>query len=161
MEWSRRGPPLRAAVGREASDVRCSPPAGRARDPSATKPTAAPAPTGRRGLLAAAATAVLVEPGPLLARPALAQAARYPSRPIQIIVPWAAGGGTDAVARMIAALLEREFGQPVGVVNRIGGTGVVGHTAIAEAPPDGHTIGMLTLSTALRPGDGGGQGAAR
>jgi tripartite-type tricarboxylate transporter receptor subunit TctC len=64
-------------------------------------------------------------------------------------VPWAAGGGTDAVARMIASLLEREIGQPVAVVNRIGGTGVVGHTAIAEAPPDGYTIGMLTLEITM------------
>ena len=60
---------------------------------------------------------------------------RYPSRPIQLLVPWAAGGGTDAVARMIGALLERDLGQPIVVVNRTGGSGVVGHAAIAMRRP--------------------------
>src|SRR6476619_7848431 len=73
-----------------------------------------------------------------------AQAA-FPERPITLIVPWAAGGGTDAVARQIAMMLERDLKQPVNVVNRTGGSGVVGHTAIASAPPDGYTIGMITL----------------
>jgi tripartite-type tricarboxylate transporter receptor subunit TctC len=78
----------------------------------------------------------------LLAVPA--QAA-FPDRPITLIVPWAAGGGTDAVARQIAMMLERDLKQPVNVVNRIGGSGVVGHSAIAGATPDGYTIGMITL----------------
>src|ERR1044072_1430130 len=73
-----------------------------------------------------------------------AQAA-FPDRPITLIVPWAAGGGTDAGARQIAMMLERDLKQPVNVVNRIGGSGVVGHTAIASAAPDGYTIGMITL----------------
>ncbi|MFC7690959.1 tripartite tricarboxylate transporter substrate binding protein [Paeniroseomonas aquatica] len=64
-------------------------------------------------------------------------------------MPWAAGGGTDAVARMIASLLERDLGQPIVVVNRTGGSGVVGHAAIAHAAPDGHAIGMLTLEIAM------------
>ena len=68
--------------------------------------------------------------------------AAYPERPIQLIVPWAAGGGTDATARIIGTLLEKELGQPVNVVNRTGGSGVVGHAAIASAPPDGYTIGI-------------------
>ena len=58
--------------------------------------------------------------------PRVAQAA-YPERPITLIVPWAAGGGTDATARIIGTLLEKELGQPVNVVNRTGGSGVVGH----------------------------------
>ncbi|WP_135470699.1 tripartite tricarboxylate transporter substrate binding protein [Crenalkalicoccus roseus] len=78
-----------------------------------------------------------------LARPALAQA-RWPARPVTMICPWAAGGGTDAVLRIIAAGLERELGQPFNVVNRTGGNGVVGHAAIASAQPDGYTLGMLT-----------------
>jgi tripartite-type tricarboxylate transporter receptor subunit TctC len=69
----------------------------------------------------------------------------FPDRPITLIVPWAAGGGTDAVARQIAFMLERDLKQPVNVVNRIGGSGVVGHSAIASAAPDGYTIGMITL----------------
>uniref|UniRef100_UPI0011F37520 tripartite tricarboxylate transporter substrate binding protein n=1 Tax=Siccirubricoccus phaeus TaxID=2595053 RepID=UPI0011F37520 len=80
--------------------------------------------------------------------PGLAQP-RYPARPVQLVVPWAAGGGTDAVARMIASLLERDLGQPFVVVNRTGGAGVVGHAATATARPDGHTIGMLTLEIAM------------
>ena len=77
----------------------------------------------------------------------LAQA--YPSRPITMIVPWGAGGGTDATARIIAALLEKDLGQPINVVNRTGGNGVVGHQAIATAPPDGYTIGMITVEISM------------
>ena len=73
-----------------------------------------------------------------------AQAA-FPERPITLIVPWAAGGGTDSVARQIAHMLERDLKQPINVVNRTGGSGVVGHQAIASATPDGYTIGMITL----------------
>lgn len=76
------------------------------------------------------------------AMPAMAQ--DYPSRPISFIVPWSAGGGSDAVARVIAGGLERELGQPVNVVNRTGGNGVVGHQAIASARADGYTIGLIT-----------------
>jgi tripartite-type tricarboxylate transporter receptor subunit TctC len=71
--------------------------------------------------------------------------AAFPERPITLIVPWAAGGGTDAIARQIAVMLERELKQPINVVNRTGGSGVVGHQAISAAAPDGYTIGMITL----------------
>jgi tripartite-type tricarboxylate transporter receptor subunit TctC len=77
-----------------------------------------------------------------------AQAA-YPERPITLIVPWGAGGGTDATARIIASLLEKELGRPVSVVNRTGGSGVVGHQAIASAPADGYTLGMITVEIAM------------
>lgn len=73
-----------------------------------------------------------------------AQAA-FPDRPITLIVPWAAGGGTDAVARYIAAAMQEDLGQPVNVVNRTGGNGVIGHSAVATAAPDGYTIGLITL----------------
>jgi tripartite-type tricarboxylate transporter receptor subunit TctC len=86
--------------------------------------------------------------GLALARPALSQA-RYPARPIQLIVPWGAGGGTDATARIVGQLLERDLGQPVNVVNRTGGSGVVGHAAIAGAAADGYTIGMITVEIAM------------
>lgn len=79
--------------------------------------------------------------------PARAQA--YPVRPVTLIVPWGAGGGTDATARIVAALLEKDLGQPFNVVNRTGGSGVVGHTAIATAQPDGYTIGMLTVEISM------------
>lgn len=78
--------------------------------------------------------------------PAMAQ---FPERPITLNVAWAAGGGTDAVARIIAVGLERELGQSVNVVNRTGGNGVVGHSAIAEADPDGYTIGLATTEVTL------------
>lgn len=71
-------------------------------------------------------------------------AADYPERTITIIVPWSAGGGTDAAARTIGAIMERDLGQKVTVVNRTGGSGVVGHSAIANAKPDGYTIGLIT-----------------
>lgn len=71
-------------------------------------------------------------------------AQEYPDRPITLILPWSAGGGSDAVARIVATGLERELGQPVNVVNRTGGNGVVGHQAIASARPDGYTIGLIT-----------------
>jgi putative tricarboxylic transport membrane protein len=73
----------------------------------------------------------------------------FPERPITLIVPWAAGGGTDAVARQIAHMLERDLKQPVNVVNRTGGSGVVGHQAIASAAPDGYTFGLITLEINL------------
>ena len=77
-----------------------------------------------------------------------AQAA-WPERPITLIVPWGAGGGTDATARIIGSLLEKELKQPVNVVNRTGGSGVVGHQAIASAAPDGYTIGMATVEIGM------------
>src|SRR5260221_4270458 len=78
---------------------------------------------------------------------ATAAQAQYPQRPVQLIVPWGAGGGTDATARIIAALLEKELKQPFNVVNRTGGSGVVGHDAIAHAPAAGSTIGLIHVGT--------------
>jgi tripartite-type tricarboxylate transporter receptor subunit TctC len=75
--------------------------------------------------------------------------AQYPQRPIQLIVPWGAGGGTDATARIIASLMEKDLKQPINVVNRTGGSGVVGHDAIAKAAPDGYTIGLITVEIAM------------
>ncbi|WP_235040437.1 Bug family tripartite tricarboxylate transporter substrate binding protein [Vreelandella profundi] len=87
-------------------------------------------------LVSGVAAAVMVASGAALAD--------YPDRPITLIVPWAAGGGTDATARTIARALEDEVGQKVNVVNRTGGSGVVGHTAMINAEPDGYTIGLAT-----------------
>ena len=98
----------------------------------------------RRQLLA---TALLGMLGVLSALPAAAQ--NYPARPITLIVPWGAGGGTDATARIIGSLLEKDLGQPVNVVNRTGGSGVVGHAAIASAQPDGYTIGLATVEIGM------------
>ena len=80
---------------------------------------------------------------------ASAAQAQYPQRPVQLLVPWGAGGGTDATARIIASLMEKELKQPINVVNRTGGSGVVGHDAIAKAAPDGYTIGLITVEIAM------------
>ncbi len=74
---------------------------------------------------------------------------KFPSRPMTIICPWGAGGGTDAVARMVAVLMEKDLGQPVTVVNRIGGSGAVGHTAGATATPDGYTMCITTVEITM------------
>src|SRR5690606_29286377 len=84
----------------------------------------------------------------LLSSAAVPALADYPDRPITLYVAWGAGGGTDAVARVIGVHLEKELGQPVNVVNRTGGSGVVGHAAIATAQPDGYTIGLGTIEIA-------------
>jgi tripartite-type tricarboxylate transporter receptor subunit TctC len=97
----------------------------------------------RRSLIAGAFAAVALA----AAFPATAQ--NYPARPITLIVPWGAGGGTDATARIIGSLMEKELGQPVTVVNRTGGSGVVGHAAIAASPPDGYTIGLATVEIGM------------
>src|SRR5699024_8624611 len=65
----------------------------------------------------------------------------YPSGPIELIVPWAAGGGTDGVARLIGDQLSEQIETNINVVNRTGGSGVVGHQAMADAEPDGQTLG--------------------
>jgi tripartite-type tricarboxylate transporter receptor subunit TctC len=75
--------------------------------------------------------------------------AAYPERPITLIVPWGAGGGTDATGRILASMMERELGVPVSVVNRTGGSGVVGHSAIATAPADGYTLGVVTVEIGM------------
>jgi tripartite-type tricarboxylate transporter receptor subunit TctC len=100
----------------------------------------------RRDFLAASAAALAA--GLALAPGAMAQSA-YPDRPIQLIVPWGAGGGTDAVGRMFASILQEDLGVPVNVVNRTGGSGVVGHSAIANAEPDGYTLGVMTIEIGM------------
>jgi tripartite-type tricarboxylate transporter receptor subunit TctC len=73
----------------------------------------------------------------------------WPNRPVTIVCPWGAGGGTDATARIIANIMEKDLGQPFNVVNRTGGSGVVGHSAIATAPADGYTLGMITVEISM------------
>jgi tripartite-type tricarboxylate transporter receptor subunit TctC len=87
--------------------------------------------------------------GAAAALPGTASAQTWPNRPVTVICPWGAGGGTDATARIVAAVLEKELKQPFNVVNRTGGSGVVGHAAIATAQPDGYTIGMLTVEISM------------
>jgi len=73
--------------------------------------------------------------------PAIAQV--YPARPITVIAPFAAGGSTDLVARLLSEGLQARLGQPIIVENKPGATGVIGNREVARAPPDGYTL-MLT-----------------
>jgi tripartite-type tricarboxylate transporter receptor subunit TctC len=73
------------------------------------------------------------------------QSEEFPTKPLTIICPWSAGGGTDRTARFVADQLSDVIGQPVNVVNQTGGAGAVGHQAAANAAPDGYTLGNLTF----------------
>ena len=101
-----------------------------------------------RGTLAT--VAVLVLAGPCL-QDAAAQD-KYPSRPITMIVPFPAGGGVDAVARIVADRLGASLGQLIIVDNRGGAAGVLGMRIAAKAAPDGYTITMAhTGTTSINP----------
>ena len=95
----------------------------------------------RRGFLGTTAGAAALSIAGI--RPGVAQ--QFPERGIIIVVPYAAGGGTDVTARMLARDLEAALGKPVTVENRAGGGGWVGWGALANAKPDGYTIGYLNV----------------
>ncbi|WP_424812355.1 Bug family tripartite tricarboxylate transporter substrate binding protein [Roseococcus sp. YIM B11640] len=95
----------------------------------------------RRALIAGLAA-------PALARSALAQGEWRPNRPINIIVPFAAGSGTDAVTRVLAQMLSTELGgAPITVDNRAGANGTIAATAVMRSAPDGHTLFVTTNTT--------------
>ena len=73
----------------------------------------------------------------------------YPARPVRIIVPLAAGGPVDLVARRVGDRLAKQLGQPVTVENRAGGNGIIGATACKSAQPDGHTLCILLSDTVV------------
>ena len=81
-----------------------------------------------------------------LVAPVTAQA-EFPTHPINLVVPFAAGGSTDLVGRIVAEAMSKQLGQNVLVVNQAGAGGVVGATAVADATPDGYTILMGTIAT--------------
>lgn len=89
-----------------------------------------------------------------LAGPCSTAMAEWPERPIQMVVPFPAGGTIDVVARQFAQALATELRQPVTVINREGGSGTIGAVAVANAAPDGYTLafmpnGPLTVQPAL------------
>ncbi|HEY2134374.1 MAG TPA: tripartite tricarboxylate transporter substrate-binding protein, partial [Xanthobacteraceae bacterium] len=79
------------------------------------------------------------------------QAQDYPARPVELIVPFAAGGGTDLLARLVADGLARRLGQPFVVVNRPGANTNLGTMAAARAKPDGSTLLMASVGLAANP----------
>lgn len=97
----------------------------------------------RRLVLLAAALALLAPAMAALAQPA----PPFPDRPIRLVVPWPPGGGTDVLARALAARMSADLGQPVVVDNRAGANGSIGTAEAARARADGHTILMATADT--------------
>jgi tripartite-type tricarboxylate transporter receptor subunit TctC len=96
------------------------------------------------GLIAASLAAALL---PL----ASLQAQDYPNRPVKIIVPYAAGGSVDAIARTLAQELVQRLGQPVVVENKTGAGSNVGSTFVAKSPPDGYTLLLTSPGNAINP----------
>ncbi|MFX1682580.1 tripartite tricarboxylate transporter substrate binding protein [Mitsuaria sp. CC2] len=106
--------------------------------------------TTRRRLLGAAALASLSAAGAGIAPSAFAQAA-WPSRPVVIVVPFPAGGGTDAFARPLTAVLTKQTGKQFIIDNKGGAGGTVGATLASKAAPDGYTFFMGAVHHAIAP----------
>ena len=83
--------------------------------------------------------------------PQLALAGDYPDRPIELIVPFQAGGGTDAVARAFAVAAQKHFPKGVVVVNKAGASGGIGWNYMMNAKPDGYTLAMVTVEMVILP----------
>ncbi|WP_108514196.1 Bug family tripartite tricarboxylate transporter substrate binding protein [Bradyrhizobium algeriense] len=80
-----------------------------------------------------------------------AQAQQYPQRPIRVVVPYAAGGASDIVSRLVAGAMGEKLGQSLFIDNRGGGASIIGTQAIATAAPDGYTIGVVDSAFTINP----------
>jgi len=80
--------------------------------------------------------------------------AAFPDKPVTVICPWTAGGGTDVLLRSLSKEAERFLGQTITVSNQTGGAGAIGHNAIRAARPDGYTLGMITFELNSLPPQG-------
>ena len=78
-------------------------------------------------------------------------AADYPNKPIELVVPFGAGGGTDVLARVVAEAAKKHSSQPITVLNKPGATGGIGLSEVAAAKPDGYKIAMVTVEMAIIP----------
>ena len=104
-----------------------------------------PHPITRRSLMAAAALV------PFTHRAIFAQGGAYPNRPIELIVPAGAGGGTDVLARAFAEAAKKHLPQPFTVVNRPGASGMIGHGEMINAKPDGYKLAMVFAEIVIVP----------
>ena len=86
-----------------------------------------------------------------LSAAALAQAPAYPTRPLTLVVPYPAGGGNDVIARLVAAKMSQNLGQPIVIENRAGAGSTIGTRDVARAAPNGYTILIATSSLAINP----------
>ncbi|AUL14327.1 tripartite tricarboxylate transporter family receptor [Bordetella bronchiseptica E014] len=94
------------------------------------------------------AVSALVAMGLVVGQPGMAAAGAFPDKPVTIVVPWPAGGGTDILARALGQRLGAAWGQPVVIENRAGAAGFIGAQAVANAAPDGYRIMMTSMAVA-------------
>jgi tripartite-type tricarboxylate transporter receptor subunit TctC len=87
--------------------------------------------------------ALIVVAATFLLAPCVSYPQGYPSKPLRLIVPFAAGSSPDVMARLIASELIKQMGQPVVVDNRAGASGIIGYESIAKSPADGYTVGFM------------------
>lgn len=85
----------------------------------------------------------------LMTLPMTGAAQTFPAKPIRLVVPFPAGGGTDTIARALGEGLAKELGQPIVVDNKAGAGTVIGNDAVAKSPPDGHTLLLNTSAISI------------